>query len=174
MTLVVETGAGLSDAESYVSVTDASAYFDAHGGPSTQWTAASTGTRESALRYATQWLDTHYTWPGMILNFTQRLAWPRRLARDNEGRLLAAIPWQIIAADCELAREHLISPLNAAISAGNYLQSVNTSRTDGGDTESIAVTYKANSPSKRSFPLVDDLLAMLVGASGSGSYAVRA
>ena len=57
MSLIVEDGTGLDTAESYVSVVDAGTYCTAHG--LTAWTGTD-GVKESALRNATQYIDTMY------------------------------------------------------------------------------------------------------------------
>ena len=56
MALVVEDGSGLSNADSYDSLTNLSAYHTAHGNPAS-WSAASETEKESAARQATQFLD---------------------------------------------------------------------------------------------------------------------
>jgi hypothetical protein len=57
MSLVVEDGTGLVNAESYISVTDADAYHTNRG--HTGWTG-STGTKEIALRKATEYIDSRW------------------------------------------------------------------------------------------------------------------
>lgn len=174
MTLIVEDGTGLAGAESYVSVVDASTYYDEHGGPTANWTAATTAQKESALRYATTWLEARYLWPGAVSTYTQKRAWPRRFAYDTEGRLLTGVPEAVIEAQCEAAREHMTLPLNSAVSAANYLSSVNTSRSDGGESESIAVSYRQDAPTRRQFDYIDFLLALIARAGTGSSYLERA
>lgn len=108
MSLVVEDGSGLSNAESYVSVADCDAYFVARG--STVWTAslpASTTTKEIALRLATQALEVTYygRWLGQRINQTMSLSWPRYGVCDPDGYELSssAVPQRIKDATCELA-----------------------------------------------------------------------
>ena len=59
MSLIVEDATGLSTAESYLSVANADTYHASYTG-STAWSGASTGTKERALRRATQYLDSVY------------------------------------------------------------------------------------------------------------------
>jgi hypothetical protein len=78
MSLVVETGAGLSTAESYVSVADADAYHAARG--NTAWADLDTlEEKEPALRRATDYMLQVYRsrWKGTRMQATQALDWPR-------------------------------------------------------------------------------------------------
>lgn len=74
MTLIVEDGTGLPNAEAYISVADADAYHSAMG--NAEWTGADAA-KEAALRRATQYLDSHYKFRMQQLTTDQRLAWPR-------------------------------------------------------------------------------------------------
>lgn len=118
MALVVETGAGVAGADSYISVADADTYFTEHGSPST-WTSASTAEKESALRYAAVWVDDH-AWLSTLVSATQALAWPRNGFTDHKGRtwLSTQVPGDVVDAQCEAALAHLAGDgLNAAPAA---------------------------------------------------------
>lgn len=85
--LVVETGAGLTDANSFTSVADADSYFLHLDNPEV-WTSASTAEKEAALRQATTYLQDKYggSWRGSQSSSTQALAWPRGGVTDaNTG-----------------------------------------------------------------------------------------
>ena len=78
MSLVVETGAGLSTAESYVSVADADAYHAARG--NTTWADLDDlEQKEPALRRATDYMMQVYRtrWKGVRMQAEQALDWPR-------------------------------------------------------------------------------------------------
>lgn len=77
MALVTEDGTGKTDAESYISVTDADTYFTNRG--DTVWTALGTPAKEAALRKATDYMVATYgmRWGGMRMTTTQALDWPR-------------------------------------------------------------------------------------------------
>lgn len=77
MSIVIEDGTGLSTAESYISVADATTYFTARA--VTAWGALATDAlREAALRKATEYMDYHYDWRGERVTPTvQALDWPR-------------------------------------------------------------------------------------------------
>lgn len=76
MALIVEDGSGLDDAESYVSVADADNYATAHG--LSAWTGAD-AVKESALRKATQYIDTTYNFRSAKSYQYQALEFPRQM-----------------------------------------------------------------------------------------------
>jgi len=106
MAFVVETGAGLSNANSYLSVADADSYHTDHSG-SSDWSGASEADKQKALRLATQYLDITYRgrWRGAKDSSTQALAWPRSYAVDDDGYLIDcdSLPQQLEDACAELA-----------------------------------------------------------------------
>lgn len=109
MSLIVEDGTGRSDAESYLSVADADTYHAAHGAPAA-WTGASTGTKETALRTATDYLDSVYAekWRGQPNLGTQRLAWPRYgVTIDGWWQDYSVIPRALKEATAELALRNI-------------------------------------------------------------------
>lgn len=57
MALIVETGEGLPEATSYISLADANAYFIGKRLHSAAWTTALDATKEVALAQAAIWLD---------------------------------------------------------------------------------------------------------------------
>lgn len=56
MALTVETGYGLTGADSYAAVADADTYWTARGG-NAKWTAATPAQKETALRFASEFVD---------------------------------------------------------------------------------------------------------------------
>lgn len=78
MALIVEDGTGLANAESYVSVADATAYHARMG--NTAWAAISSdATKEQLLRKATDYMIAQYRFQfaGYRQYSTQALDWPR-------------------------------------------------------------------------------------------------
>tara|TARA_R110000824_G_scaffold38391_5_gene117308 strand:- start:168 stop:680 length:513 start_codon:yes stop_codon:yes gene_type:complete len=126
MALTVETGSGLAAADTYVTLTAADTYFAARDAPAA-WTALSNALKESALKYATEWLDGHYEWVGVIKTLTpaQALGWPRTNAFDHETREIEvdAVPVRIERACCEVALAHADSALNATQARGGAVAS---------------------------------------------------
>lgn len=76
MALIVENGAGLPDAQSYISVTEADEYHAAMG--HTGWSGDEIA-KEAALRRAAQYLGGRYQFSGSRVSATQALEWPRQL-----------------------------------------------------------------------------------------------
>lgn len=105
LSLVKETGAGLTNANSYADTSDGTSYHEAHL-YATPWTNASSTEREKALVWSTRLLDETVIWKGRATNETQALAWPRVAVVDREGFAVNQdeIPQAIIDATCELAR----------------------------------------------------------------------
>lgn len=113
MALVVEDGAGLADAESYVSVASADAYHVAHGNPA--WAAADDSAKEIALRNATAYIDARYAFAGVQVVAGQALEWPR-----------TGFGWplkRVTDATCELALRALAGPLYTDVAATGRIKS---------------------------------------------------
>lgn len=163
MALIVEDGSGRADAESYLSVAEADAYFAERGGPAA-WTGAATADKEAALRYAARWLDGRYRWRGAIFDAEQGLGWPRTGARDDDGRTLAGVPQRLKDAAAELALAHLDEALNAARDRETRRERVN----------GLEVEYAAGAAPARRHPYVDGLLRGLVVGGTAGVPLERA
>lgn len=86
MSLIVETGSGLTNADSYISLADANSYVADHGNPSS-WSAATDDEKEEALRLGTQYIDLKYgnRFLGVRGSRDQALNWPRSAVIDIEG-----------------------------------------------------------------------------------------
>jgi hypothetical protein len=98
------TTPGASDANSYVSVAEASEYFSLSYNR-TAWANASNRDKEKSLAEATRLLDLFVKWNGYIASISQRLRWPRINVIDADGRVVdsGTIPQAIKNATCELA-----------------------------------------------------------------------
>lgn len=115
MPLVVETGAGLPDADSYASIEQASSYFTSFGFPS--WAAGAVGDQEAALRRSTTYIDLAFAsrWPGERTNGrVQALAWPRANVVSSSGVPIAPdeVPREVVAATLEVARREFARPFS--------------------------------------------------------------
>lgn len=108
MAFVVETGAGLSNSNSYVSVAEADTLLEQDVNRP-EWKCLSTQEREVALRFATRWLDVKFRWYGNVFNPTgpQALQWPRTKVIDQFGTILAGgtMPNQLKLATARVALE---------------------------------------------------------------------
>jgi hypothetical protein len=119
LTLVKEDGSGLAGANSYASAADGDVYHDGHVYAS-DWTAATTAAKESALVMATRLIDAAYQFNGFRTSTVQALQWPRQRCLDPDRGVLNvdilannrgdffdsdAVPSAVVNAVCELARE---------------------------------------------------------------------
>ncbi len=87
MALIVEDGSVVPNADSYISVADATTYFENHGDPQL-WPNSHQDIKEGALRYATTTIDGMFRWTGEVFSLPQPLGWPRTAATDNENRTI--------------------------------------------------------------------------------------
>jgi hypothetical protein len=104
MAFVVETGAGLSNSNSYSSVAAADSYFADRG--VTAWAALTTTAKEQALIKATDYLEQTYreSWKGFRVTSTQALSWPRsEVIVDTFPVPANIVPTPIIKACAEMA-----------------------------------------------------------------------
>lgn len=102
MALIVETGALVSGADSFVTVAEYAAYVAANVKSDYSGTEA---TQEVNLRRAAQYLDRNIAWVGMRQYKTQALPWPRLvngLVRDWPVDP-DTVPQAVKDAQCELA-----------------------------------------------------------------------
>lgn len=119
--ILVATLAGASS-NSYITVADATTYFDNRLDAS-DWTAATADNKAAALITATSWLDT-VDFYGDRSATTQALKWPRTdVTCDGVEATAAFIPREIKDATCEAALALLRNPtmLRGVVTApGSY------------------------------------------------------
>lgn len=186
MALIVETGAGIASANSYISQSSFETYCELHG---YSITGKTDDQIEAAIIRATSWLDNTYRsrWPGVrTYGSAQSLMWPRKAGTiingvfvqntylttvtDAEGLPIAinVIPSQIIAADAEAAFRELNDPGSLAPDAdrGGAIKSLAAG--------SVNITYADSAPWQTTFTIIDSLLAGLLGASDRNAYTGRA
>ena len=101
MALVVEDGTGLSNSESYISVTDATSYHAARDNP--DWLLITD--KEAALRKATDYMIQVYRslWQGYRSITAQALDWPRQSVYNNEYPEEIAIASNIVPVEIKNA-----------------------------------------------------------------------
>jgi len=156
--LIVEDGTGKSDAESYLSVADATTYAGKYGltfsGTSTQ--------QEEALRLATQYLDARFNtlWLGERSNEKQALDWPRRALLDADGFLISstAMPQALKDATAELAIKARSETLMPDVSDPGTIASEDV---QVGDLR-VATSYHGGRSQFKLYRKVDGLLRDLV------------
>jgi hypothetical protein len=115
VTLVKETGAGLTNSNSYANVSDGDTYHDMRLHVD-DWTGASTSDKEKALMWATRLLDDLVEWEGRATSDEQALDWPRYSIYDDDGYYVNGntVPQAIIDATSELARNLLEEDITAS------------------------------------------------------------
>jgi len=103
--LVVETGAALTNSNSYATVAQADAYYSRHLYGSV-WTAADTDRKERALMTATRLIDDNFDFAGNQANIYQALSWPRFNVYHRDGFAVRGdtLPTALTNATSELAR----------------------------------------------------------------------
>lgn len=166
MTLIVENGTGMADAESYISVADADTYHSKLGNAT--WAVLTTTVKEQLLRKATNYMIEAYrtAWAGYRKNDTQALDFPRiNVPRLDTGVYNYydedSVPKEVKDACCEFAFKANSSVLSADIDRLTKREKVGV----------LEVEYDNNkgSPVKR-YVAMDNLLAPLLNPlSGSPS-----
>lgn len=105
MTIIVEDGTGLADAESYASVAYADAYFSSRN--VSNWDG-SDAHKEGLLRIATEYIDSVFgqRFKGTRNTITQALQWPRDgVSVDGFDLDSDVIPVNLMRATCEIAMQ---------------------------------------------------------------------
>ena len=167
MALVVETGAGLANAESYISVADADTYHANRANAA--WVSVTD--KEAALRKATDYMLQNYrmAWKGVRMTATQALDWPRGyvyreafiyggvssfpyLVADN------IVPVEVKNACAELALKAGTADLNPDLTKDIITQTVGP----------ISTTYAESSPQQKRYRAIDMMLRPYLKESGTG------
>jgi len=102
--LVVETGAGLPNANAYIDRAYADTYHTLHD--NSAWLTASTHSKIAAIIRATEYVDRRWAFVGELEVVTQALAWPRipTTLTDAEGRTIGGtVPLAVKNATAEYA-----------------------------------------------------------------------
>lgn len=166
MAIVTEDGTGKSDAQSYLSLADADAYFTARSVAA--WTGANSA-KEAALIAATEYIDIR--WGDLLkgsLEFpdTQALLFPRLNVYDNEGRALPGIPQRLERATAEYA---LISLSQSLMPNPTIESSGKVVIEESDETGPIKETkkYQSGYLTKRPHPKADALMACFIVGSGT-------
>lgn len=162
--IIIETGAGLADAESYASVAAADARCASLG--IADWAALAEGDKEIALRKAAQFMVTYRArWAGQRAYQRQALDWPRYgIMADGFPVPSNAVPVDVVNACIDLAvragrGEDLLPDLDTGSNA------IKKDKTGPLETEYFQNTTDA----RERFVAVDALLAPYFGAAGGGN-----
>lgn len=166
MSIIVEDGTGLADAETYISVADADTYHSQRANAA--WALLDTPAKEAALRNATDYMMATYgpRWLGERVSATQALDWPRF---DVVARGFAiasnSIPAEVQRACAELALRASSAELAPDVGQRTLREKVDV----------IEVEYDRYSPQFTQYRAIDNLLApFLDDLGGSIRRVVRA
>lgn len=173
MSLIVEEGTGKADAESYISVADATTYHANRGNAA--WAALASDTvREQLLRKATEYMQQTYRlrWKGVRTSTTQALDWPRSGVEIDDvplGRIAyyystSSVPVEVQRACAELALKASTADLLADLSQGVKSKKVGP----------IEVTYDENSNRSKQYVAIDRMLVPYLATSGAMMKVSRA
>lgn len=157
MALVVETGSGLSTAESFCSVADADARHTAFG--NSAWTGTE-AEKEAALRRATAFMEQRYRdrWKGTRLFRAQALSWPRYGAIVDDFDVdSTVVPAEVKNACADLAVKALAEDLNPDLTRAVIREKVGPLETE----------YSEYSPQAKRPVSIDQALASYLRAGGS-------
>jgi hypothetical protein len=167
MSLIVEDGTGLANANSFASIAEADAYHAGHLYAAT-WTNAPTDRKTAALIMATRTLDSSAQWVGQRARpGVQALGWPRRLAY-LDGVLLDddIVPTPVKNATAEFARLLLSNDLTADPETDG-IKAINL-----GDS-ALEIEFREGVKAKRFPSIVGALLMGLGGLPNSGGITQR-
>ncbi|HEY6965899.1 MAG TPA: DnaT-like ssDNA-binding protein [Burkholderiales bacterium] len=151
MALTVEDGSGLASAESYLSVTDAKAYWTAHG---LALGSATDAACEVALRNATIYIDSQWRFKGARLVAGQALEFPRSGLVDWSSAAITGIPRRLKDACAEAAFRALTENLFTDLDRGGQIKSETVGP--------LSVTYADGAPAGKTFTVVERLLAQYI------------
>lgn len=163
MAFVVETGAGLANANSFASVAAADAYVADRG--ITGWTALTNQVKEQALIRATDFLEATYrsAWRGFRNTETQALSWPRYdLYVDMFLVDSDIVPAAVVRATIEMA---LRASTDATL-IEDQGRVITRERVDVLETE-----YSEFGPRNTSYTAVARMLSPYTNSSSGGAFA---
>lgn len=157
MSIVVEDGTGLANAESYASVATADAYWAARSNPAA-WSSLDVVGKETNLRTATEYLVRYSgRWRGSRVSATQALDWPRACVTVDRVTLPNnAIPVQLQRAVCELALKAASGPLTVDEGAQVKAEAIGP----------LSTTYADGARQQTRYAAVEAMLAPLLRNSG--------
>lgn len=172
MPLVVENGSGLANAESYISVTDATTYHANRGNAA--WAALASDTiREQLLRKATDYMVEvyHQRWAGRRVTSTQALDWPRDFVpmRDGPGAAWTvtyypnnAVPALVAQVCAELALKAAAGPLMPDETQALKRKKVGP----------VEVEYQDYSRATKTYRAIDNRLGAFLLGGGAGAVKI--
>lgn len=166
MALIHETGAGLSNAESFTSVAAADTRHTNLG--NTNWFVLTTTEREQALRRATTYMEQAYRerWQGYRQTTTQALSWPRNSVVVDGFVTIDSdvVPAEVANACADLAFKAAAGDLNADLERGVVREKIGPIETE----------FDRNSPQSVRYRAIDMMLAPFLKGSIAMATLIRA
>lgn len=174
MTLIVETGAGIANADSWVTMQFADQYAGRVG--NALWVDGDAELKEPALRRGVRYLDAVYSprYAGQRANspLEQSLTWPRKNVVDDDGYDVAVdlVPNNLMMAQVEAAFLEFAIPGSTQPTASARLQKSVT-------VGPLSVTYEDSQGNKFGpggqplFSVIDGLMAPLLDRAKTGGVA---
>lgn len=169
MSLIVEDGSIVENANAYVSLDDCSAYCSARG---LTFVSSPSTTGEEAIIRATAAIDATYRgrFPGYkVSGRDQSLEWPRGQAYDYEGLLINGdeVPIEIVQATCEAAVRELATPgsMMPDLERGGAIK-----RLKAGSAE---IEYDGFASVRTAFSIIDGILSAILTSGGGGGLFAR-
>lgn len=164
MSLIVETGAGLANAESFASVASADTRLAALG--NTNWATITTAEREQALRRATGYMEQAYRqrWKGIRLLRSQALSLPRYgVVADGWYVDTTTVPTDVVNTCIDLAFKAAAGDINPDLTQALIREKVGPLETE----------YSAVSPQGVRYRAADMAMAPYLRGSGAMAALVR-
>lgn len=164
MSLIVEDGTIVANAESYVSAATADAYFD--GKQNAAWAALGDDDKEAALRKAIDYMQGAYRmrWQGYRMEALQALDWPRSYVPIPDSNLFGlvyvpqtTIPLEVKKAQMELALIATTNDLAPPLERNTLQETVGP----------LTTTYDPHSAEYTRYRGVDMLLSVYLMGSGA-------
>ena len=155
MSFIVETGAGIAGANSYVSLVDANAYH-ADRITAATWAALTDALKQAYLIHATEYIEGAFEWASGVKNDEDNgLSWPRYGAYDRENYMLDSdiVPEQLKHAVCELA---------VKVTASAPLQDDVDRETKSESVGPISVTYLDRARDSKFYKFATNMLKGLI------------
>ena len=166
MTIIVEDGTGLANAESYVSVVDANTYHSKIGNDA--WIDLDTSVKEQLLRKATDYMVAQYRlqYAGYRRYSTQSLDWPRLYVPLIDSLSANVFPqyvdFDIVPTTVKNACAELALKAYTAILMQDLTQGVIREKVDV-----IEVEYDKFSPQQTRYEQIDAMLSVFFKQQGN-------
>jgi hypothetical protein len=172
MSLIVENGSGLANAESYISVADADIYHSNRG--NADWASLTTTAKEQSLRKATDYIEQVYRLRFLGYRHTeaQALSFPRDEVQRKDFTYLnqfSFYPNDVVPVEVAYACADLGLRSSAGDLAADIERIVKKEK-----VASLEVEYDNTKPAYTKYRAIDNLLApFLSGSSGVSREVVR-